>query len=177
VQFVSRSYPVVPTCVYRLYDAEGSLLYVGVASDLEVRFKDHAKEKAWWPLVARREITWFDSRLDAMYEESRAIGRESPIHNKRPGIHPIGLMVQRRARTEYRHWHDSDGDLVVSSFGKAYIMRDVAANVADAVVAIDGQARGVIMGLNEYKAACAALGVEPQCSATALVIDVEDLVG
>lgn len=177
MKLVSRSYPVVTTYVYRLYDTEDRLLYVGVANDLDVRLKRHANEKDWWSLVARRDITQFDNRLDAMYEESRAIERESPIHNKRPGLHPIGLMVHRRKPGEYRHWHDTDGELVVSSFGKAFIARDAAANAVDAVVAVDGRARGVLMGVVDYLAACAALGTQPQSQETARVIDIDDLVG
>ncbi len=48
-------------CVYRLYDANDALLYVGSAYDFDVRFKSHAQRKRWWPQVARKDVIWFDN--------------------------------------------------------------------------------------------------------------------
>lgn len=39
--------------VYRLYDAAGTLLYIGSAYDPEQRVERHRK-KPWWPQAVRR---------------------------------------------------------------------------------------------------------------------------
>lgn len=177
MQFSSRMYPAVMTCVYRLYDASGHLLYAGVAYDFDVRFKQHAKEKDWWPLVVRRDITWFDNRFDAMYEESRAIDNEAPIHNEKAGLHPIGLMVLDRRHYDRHGSYETDGELVVSSFWKERIIRDVEASHAVAVVAVEARETGVLISMRDYLAACEALGEEPRAHTSGVIWDVEDLVG
>ncbi|MFD5542198.1 GIY-YIG nuclease family protein [Streptomyces sp. NPDC127079] len=70
------------TAVYRLYDEAERLLYVGVASDPRVRFKQHERDKARWPRVTARAIEWFDSRDEALKVEARVITRELPLHNE-----------------------------------------------------------------------------------------------
>lgn len=66
--------------VYRLYDADDSLLYVGSAYDPAERAKAHERTD-WWPLVARREDEWHDSREAAYDAELRAIAKGAPAHN------------------------------------------------------------------------------------------------
>ncbi|WP_406501552.1 GIY-YIG nuclease family protein [Streptomyces sp. NBC_01590] len=66
--------------VYRLFAADGALLYVGSAYDPEERAKAH-RRKDWWPLVARRTDEWHASRDDAYAAEERAIVAEDPAHN------------------------------------------------------------------------------------------------
>jgi predicted GIY-YIG superfamily endonuclease len=70
-----------PTSVYRLYDATGVLLYVGVSSNLVSRLAAHASEKHWWPQVAKKTVVTYGSRGEALMEEDRAIRTESPVHN------------------------------------------------------------------------------------------------
>jgi predicted GIY-YIG superfamily endonuclease len=92
----SETYPSVMTAVYRLYDAAGQLLYVGVAEDFDMRFRQHSYNKTWWSEVARKDVTWYPDRLSALTEEARAIEVESPVHNTRRGHSRIGLMVVQR---------------------------------------------------------------------------------
>ena len=37
-----------PTCLYRVHDAQGGLLYVGIAGNPGRRFQEHAGTKPWW---------------------------------------------------------------------------------------------------------------------------------
>ncbi|MEV6738647.1 type II toxin-antitoxin system prevent-host-death family antitoxin [Streptomyces sp. NPDC051104] len=69
------------TAVYRLFDEDEALLYVGVAQDPRVRFRQHRREKPWWPQVAVREVEWHDSREQALKAEADTIARELPRHN------------------------------------------------------------------------------------------------
>ncbi|MFF1779853.1 GntR family transcriptional regulator [Streptomyces virginiae] len=69
------------TAVYRLYDAEERLLYVGIIMDLEQRFADHRRQKFWWHLVDRQDVRWYDSRPEAEAVEAEAIRTENPLHD------------------------------------------------------------------------------------------------
>lgn len=67
--------------VYRLYDAQGTLLYIGSAYDPEKRCRAH-RTKPWWPEVARREDQWFATRRKAYVGEMKAIAVEGAKHNQ-----------------------------------------------------------------------------------------------
>ena len=69
------------TVLYRLFDAAGSLLYVGVTGDLRGRLAQHAADKPWWSQVARKTVTWYGSRSDALRAETAAIFNEHPRYN------------------------------------------------------------------------------------------------
>src|SRR5690242_3991765 len=108
------------TALYRLYDADGRLLYVGVAADPEARWKQHARYKAdlWWSEVHRKTVQWFFSRLDALHAETTAIRIESPRYNiihrpspltipdmKRPG-HTVRTVGSRGYEPLYQYIAD-----------------------------------------------------------------------
>ncbi|WP_327594644.1 GIY-YIG nuclease family protein [Streptomyces chartreusis] len=69
-----------PAAVYRLWDADGGLLYIGSAYDPEERCRRH-RDKPWWPDVTRRTEEWRDSRGEAYTAELEAIALERPQHN------------------------------------------------------------------------------------------------
>lgn len=72
----------IPSAVlYRLFDADGNLLYVGITGDLRGRFAKHAAEKPWWNQVARKTVTWYGSRSGALLAEAAAIADEQPRYN------------------------------------------------------------------------------------------------
>lgn len=68
--------------IYRLYDADGCLLYVGCTSKtLEVRFRGHQRVKKWWPEVARVEQEQVTGWAAAHEVEFEAIRTEEPLYN------------------------------------------------------------------------------------------------
>ncbi|NXY94470.1 GIY-YIG nuclease family protein [Streptomyces sp. BR123] len=69
------------TALYRLFDEEGRLLYVGVTSNPSKRWSFHKRKKAWWPLVRIREIEWYLSRTEALTMEAQEIATKRPLHN------------------------------------------------------------------------------------------------
>lgn len=69
-----------PSAVYRIYDAPGNLLYVGMALRPENRIVVH-KRKPWGHLIDHYTTEWFDNRRDALAAERSAIHHENPIHN------------------------------------------------------------------------------------------------
>jgi DNA-binding transcriptional regulator YiaG len=66
--------------LYRAFDADGTLLYVGISWAALVRIPQHSK-KEWFSNVARIEITKFGSREDALSAEKQAVIDERPQHN------------------------------------------------------------------------------------------------
>ncbi|NUR04241.1 MAG: GIY-YIG nuclease family protein [Streptomyces sp.] len=69
------------TALYRLFDANGALLYVGITNDPEVRWKAHSHKKPWWPEVTEKAVMWFVDRTAAATAEARAIRLEAPLWN------------------------------------------------------------------------------------------------
>lgn len=82
------------TAIYRLYDASGQLLYLGLANDPERRWEEHSRSKFWWHLVARKEVAWYASREEAGRVEEEATASERPKHD----------MLWRRARANGVAW-------------------------------------------------------------------------
>ncbi|MGA4875918.1 GIY-YIG nuclease family protein [Streptomyces lydicamycinicus] len=69
------------TAVYRLFDSEGRLLYVGISNDPGFRWKQHRGDKQWWQHVADKTVTWYDTRMLALQAEALAIHTEAPMYN------------------------------------------------------------------------------------------------
>lgn len=72
-----------PAELYRHYDADGCLLYVGVSGDAAKRLKDHeSKGVTWCSDVATTIIDKFESRSLALAAEKEAIQTEDPAYNR-----------------------------------------------------------------------------------------------
>jgi hypothetical protein len=67
--------------VYRLYDAEHTLLYIGCTADIEGRMYALACGKAWFPAVEYLRVQRFPDRKTARAVETAAISNELPQHN------------------------------------------------------------------------------------------------
>lgn len=74
------------TALYRHFDANGVLLYVGVTDDLSTRDKGHSNAATWHANVMRSETEWFNSRIEARAAETKAILQERPAHNRMSAI-------------------------------------------------------------------------------------------
>lgn len=72
-----------PHFVYRAYDSDGALLYVGVTYNPPLRFHMHAKSSSWWADMAKVRLIVFPNRAYALEKEREAIWWERPVHNKR----------------------------------------------------------------------------------------------
>lgn len=69
------------THIYRLYDAHGQLLYVGLSNRPNERVRQHMRRQPWGSEIATGTFERFECRADAQAEERRAIGSENPMHN------------------------------------------------------------------------------------------------
>lgn len=68
--------------VYRLWDAAGDLLYIGMTGRKPAkRLDEHRRTKKWWQQVARIDAVPCRSRNEAAAEEVRQIRALRPKHN------------------------------------------------------------------------------------------------
>lgn len=72
----------IPTSVYRYYDSDDLLIYVGITSRGIARNREHNTSKEWWPHVARQEVEHFDTRELAADRERSLIQAFRPPFNK-----------------------------------------------------------------------------------------------
>jgi len=70
-----------PHVLYRFYDDEDRLLYVGISLVLAQRFIAHRNTKAWWGKVARAEFSHYPDESSARLAERTAIAKEQPLYN------------------------------------------------------------------------------------------------
>lgn len=69
------------TTLYRLHDAAGHLLYVGIGGNPGRRFEQHHGDKPWWGQVAHITLEHHPTRQAALTAELKAIRTENPRHN------------------------------------------------------------------------------------------------
>lgn len=110
-----------PHAVYRCWDSDGVLLYVGCSKTPEKRWLHWRQNKAAdWPLwTTRREVEWFPDERVGRAAESAAIRDERPLFNvrgndahdnSRAGIRDERELLDGRVQIEYRVRDDGSGD-------------------------------------------------------------------
>lgn len=67
--------------VYRAFDSDGALLYVGVSLNPMARLHAHCCRAVWYRFLARIEVEWHANIDFASSAEAAAIETESPIFN------------------------------------------------------------------------------------------------
>lgn len=77
------------TALYRFYDPQGKLLYVGITNDPWRRWREHVREKPWYPQVKHQAVTWYDAERQARRAETRAIHDERPEFNIAGALKPL----------------------------------------------------------------------------------------
>ncbi|MFC9987835.1 GntR family transcriptional regulator [Streptomyces globisporus] len=115
--------PPERTALYRLYDTDDALLYIGISNNPGFRWKAHlySDSKKWAPLATRRTDEWFETRREALAAEAAAIQAERPrfngTHNFKQawfsptiwtpirGARKCGVITERiRLEIEAGHW-------------------------------------------------------------------------
>lgn len=69
------------TALYRHFDADGTLLYVGVSITPLRRLEAHREQSHWVRRIASVRVEWFSSRAAAMIAEAAVIKAERPLYN------------------------------------------------------------------------------------------------
>lgn len=95
VRYAATQGALRPHYVYRLYDLEDRLLYIGATYSVKLRMEHHRYQTPWFSEVARVEAETFPTRRDAFTAEARAIYAESPLYNVR---HKPGYVEPRRRK-------------------------------------------------------------------------------
>lgn len=67
--------------LYRHFDADGNLLYVGVSISSLRRLSQHKLNSHWFDKIANVTIQKFSSRFAALTAETNAIREEKPLYN------------------------------------------------------------------------------------------------
>lgn len=70
------------TALYRHYQADGQLAYIGVTKDPQRRLAQHVAKADWVATITTTEMQWFNSKPEAMAAEADAIRSEKPLFNK-----------------------------------------------------------------------------------------------
>lgn len=136
------------TALYRLYSADGTLIYVGISKNPEQRWGTHKSEKPWWQQVARKTVEWFDDRVTAAKAEATAVRVENPLMNQalpdedggsgyslrfpRPKREPGESSKLRRIRLDDDLWErldaaartmdpDSNRSIMIRRFARWYV--------------------------------------------------------
>lgn len=75
-----------PASVYRYYDDDGMLIYVGMTKRGVLRNFEHAALKEWWPFVSKQEVDHYPSCEAALSAERLAIQTYRPPFNHQHNI-------------------------------------------------------------------------------------------
>lgn len=90
-----------PTTLYRFFDREDRLLYVGISTDPRQRVSSHRAYKPWWTQSVRIDLEHFSSWDEARAAEKAAIKTENPMHNLADVLSATELAIER-VRERYR---------------------------------------------------------------------------
>ena len=105
--------------LYRHFDADGRLLYVGISLNALARLSQHSLDASWFKDIRLVTIEVFDTRLKAAAAERKAIRSERPMWNVAHarsgardragsrGDHTILRVALREAKVPERHWQDA----------------------------------------------------------------------
>ena len=72
---------IKPIALYRHYDAQENLLYVGISLSAMARLSRHNKNSGWAKDAVKMTTEWVNSRSEALELEKAAIKLEKPAYN------------------------------------------------------------------------------------------------
>jgi predicted GIY-YIG superfamily endonuclease len=113
-------------CLYRHFDKDDALLYVGVSLNAVQRLSQHRDASHWFAEIASVKVEWFADRKEALAAERAAITAENPRHNLyRPTVKEVAKSVKEVAESGAE---DSRRDLVrrLVQFNPLYVPENVA---------------------------------------------------
>jgi predicted GIY-YIG superfamily endonuclease len=78
---IVRTRALQPTALYRHFDADGKLLYVGISLSVVARLARHVNGSHWARQITMITIEWHSGRPEALAAEAAAIVAERPAFN------------------------------------------------------------------------------------------------
>lgn len=109
--------------LYRHFNKNGELLYVGISLNSINRLSQHKKNAHWFNDIARIELEQFPTRESALEAEKQAIINEKPLHNVHGSILPFIVKNPTLTKAE-----DSKDDLTkrIVQFDPIYSFNEAA---------------------------------------------------
>lgn len=112
--------------MYRCFDAEGRLLYVGQTEHPRARLRQHRVSQPWWGEVVDVRVEEHPDRAAALAVEAEAIRCELPVHNKAGRRLPEILAGQvREAAVRVQETLEERDALVVAAVRAGGSLREV----------------------------------------------------
>jgi len=110
--------------LYRFFDDEGNLLYVGISNSFYTRANQHRKNSDWFEKASMVTLEHFEDRDSVEEAEKLAIRNEHPIHNK---MHSLRNEKPREHFENFwdvtsQHqdeWHSKINDLALEHYKEA----------------------------------------------------------
>ena len=109
--------------LYRLFDKEGTLLYIGVTDNLSRRIAEHSR-KPWGPEIADISSELVLGRQKALDREAKTVERERPLHNRYLKGLSITHFRSKELREDEKHFNEQ--------FGKRLQEAQLSAGLSDA---------------------------------------------
>jgi predicted GIY-YIG superfamily endonuclease len=100
------------TYLYRVYDNEQKLIYVGISLSFFSRLQQHKKNSVWFDRMSTVTLTQYTAREEALFAEATAINTENPQMNiMRPRSKELELaqkVLADRSRNDRKAWAHPD---------------------------------------------------------------------
>ncbi|MGW8936004.1 GIY-YIG nuclease family protein [Gordonia terrae] len=96
--------------LYRFFDENRRLLYIGITMNPPARFRQHHAGKVWWHTVTTITLESFSSRVQLASAERAAILLERPLHNIAGNSHGR-LRPEMCPACDKPSWYDPVADV------------------------------------------------------------------
>jgi predicted GIY-YIG superfamily endonuclease len=106
------------TTLYRFFNSQNDLLYVGISMNFASRIRSHKSERDWFTQIASITLEHYETREDAVEAEKQAITQECPRHN----------VAHNQARAE-----TLSVDALKTDYHCAHIFANALMQVSDAI--------------------------------------------
>lgn len=73
--------PKIKPKLYRHYDSEGKLLYIGISTNITARIAAHRSNSHWFDQVSIIKIENFSCLKELRFAEKKAVEQEEPFYN------------------------------------------------------------------------------------------------
>lgn len=99
VEAITAKKAAAKTALYRHYNEQGQLLYVGISLQILSRTTKHRLNARWYEQITHIDIEWLASRALAEAAERTAIETENPLYNVTYNKAPKHVAKEPQART------------------------------------------------------------------------------
>jgi predicted GIY-YIG superfamily endonuclease len=97
-----------PHVLYRYFDADDNLLYVGITNSPLSRMSQHFRDKGWFAKAARTTYEHFASRPELEAAEVKAIQSEKPKYNIAHSVAPTPKRMVLKPQAKYANSRDAN---------------------------------------------------------------------